>query len=231
MINPEVKEKEEEAAPVDPKAAAAKGKPPPKAAAPAKGKGGADELAKYESGLPLTTGGVESLVILLDYRIATLPFEALKVFENIPVVSKDFSLHLNISRLKKLGHKAEMHNNHGLSKDSLKYIFNAPKSSQESLSSLIPDLPKKVPSSKWEGVNQSSDHIASSGEWQRLITESSLFTYYSTSSILHTFTPYQITEIANISKCKAMLILDRMNTYKQETDKTSLTSKHFRNLD
>lgn len=50
-------------------------------------KGAKDELAAYESNLPLPTSGIESLVLLLDTRFMDLPFEALNLFEGIPVIS------------------------------------------------------------------------------------------------------------------------------------------------
>ena len=56
-------------------------KPDPKAKAPpakkAPAKGAPSELAAYESTLPLTTSGIESVVIFIDRRIETLPFESL----------------------------------------------------------------------------------------------------------------------------------------------------------
>lgn len=58
----------------DPKKDDKKAKPPPKG-----GKGGATDalLAAYESNLPLTTAGIESLVLLLDTKLESLPFESL----------------------------------------------------------------------------------------------------------------------------------------------------------
>lgn len=58
-------------------------KPDPKKAAPAKGKadpkkGAASaEVAAYESPLPTTTAGIESVIFLIDRRIETLPFESM----------------------------------------------------------------------------------------------------------------------------------------------------------
>lgn len=99
----------EEQAQIDAAAAGAKGAPPkgkvdPKAppakAAPGKpaagAKGGPGELAAFESNLPLPTSGIESLVLLIDHRIESLPFETLKVFSKIPVIARDFNLHLHM---------------------------------------------------------------------------------------------------------------------------------------
>jgi hypothetical protein len=89
LINPVYKNEEEEAAILQ-QAVGGKGMPPkkddkkaPPVKAPAKGPGGKvapGELAAYESNLPLPTSGIESLIILMDSRIDTLPIEHLKVF-------------------------------------------------------------------------------------------------------------------------------------------------------
>lgn len=110
---------------VDPKKDDKKGKPPAKP-----GKGGAGEavLAAYESNLPLPTSGIESLVLILDTKLQSLPLESLRVFRNVPVLSRDFNLHMYMQRLKALGHQAELHNNRGVAKDSLSYIIDPPSS-------------------------------------------------------------------------------------------------------
>ena len=117
LINP-VPDVQEEV-PVEP-VKGGKGAPPKKddkkapAKAPAKaaakgGKGG--ELAAYESTLPLPLSGIESLVLFIDNRIEALPIESLKVFSKIPVVCRDFNLHMYNNRLKNIGHQAPLHNN------------------------------------------------------------------------------------------------------------------------
>jgi hypothetical protein len=50
----------------------------------------------------------------------------LEIFEGIPVVSRDFNLHMYTSRLMRLGHKGELHNNMGISKENLKFIYDPP---------------------------------------------------------------------------------------------------------
>lgn len=132
MLHPVVEDAEEAD---DVSAANAKGgkakeeKKAPPAKPPAKGKAAAGqpiEVAAYESNIPLTTGGVESIVIMIDQLFETLPIEALKVFQKVPVVSRDFNLHLHLHRLKAVGHKAEMHNNFGINKEEMKYIVDIP---------------------------------------------------------------------------------------------------------
>lgn len=79
----------------DKKAPPAKGGPP--AGKPAAGgKGGPGDLAAYESNLPLPTSGIESLILFIDHRIESLPFESLKVFSKIPSMARDFNMHLHI---------------------------------------------------------------------------------------------------------------------------------------
>lgn len=83
------------------KAAPAKVDPKAKAAAPVKGgkppvKGTAADLPAYESTLPLTTSGIESIVLCIDSRLETLPFESLEIFDKVPVISRDFNLHLHM---------------------------------------------------------------------------------------------------------------------------------------
>jgi Peptidase family C50 len=117
IINPPVKVVQEEEEQIA-QAAPGKGAPAPKKddkkAPPAKappagkpaagGKGAPGELAAYESNLPLPTSGIESIVLLLDHRIESLPFEHMKVFSKIPSISRDFNLHLHMQRLKSIGH-------------------------------------------------------------------------------------------------------------------------------
>jgi len=185
---------EVEPAQVDPKAAGAKGgvkkddkKPAGKAAPKGAAKG---ELAVYESPLPTTSAGVEQLVLMLDSRLEDLPVEALKVFSKIPTIARDFSLHMYMLRLKQVGHQAALHNNQGLAKDNLKYIVDPPEPVSEAIKQFMEqELPKLLPGSKWEGIHTKSQHYPSTGEWQRMISSSSLFTYFSMTSLLHKFTP------------------------------------------
>jgi hypothetical protein len=127
LINPPVKvaQEEEEAQVAQNAAPGGKGAPAPKKddkkAPPAKappagkaapgGKGGPGELAAFESNLPLPSSGIESLILLLDHRIESLPFENMKIFSKIPSMSRDFNLHLHMQRLKSIGHQALIHNN------------------------------------------------------------------------------------------------------------------------
>jgi hypothetical protein len=74
----------------------------------------------------LTTGGIESLVVIIDQIFETLPVESLAAFKSVPIVSRDFNLHLHMNRLKSVNHKAELHNNTGINKEELKYIIDLP---------------------------------------------------------------------------------------------------------
>jgi hypothetical protein len=46
-------------------------------------------------------------------------------------------------------------------------------------------------------------------------------------SLVHKFTPDQITQLSIFNKCKAMIIIDRMNTFKTLVDRNILTSKTY----
>ena len=129
---------------VDPKAKPA---PPPKGKAPVKGQ--PSELAAYESNLPLTAGGVESLVIFVDRRLESLPFESLSCFNKVPVVSRDFNVHLHMQRLVQAGHKADLHNNQGITKEDVHYIVDAPQIDEVKNKSeaFLKELPTLLPGS------------------------------------------------------------------------------------
>ena len=206
--------------------------PPPKAA-PKGGKPAAGqpaEVAAFESNIPLTTGGVEAMVILVDQMFETLPIEALGIFKKVPVVSRDFNLHLHLHRLKAVGHKAEMHNNFGINKEELKYIVDIPENKplQEQGSTFVKDeMAKTMAGSKIEGIMTHSEHIPSEGEWQNSIANSSMFIYYSMTCLLHKFHSALISDLSIFNKCRAMVILDRMNSFKTLIDRNVLTSKHF----
>ena len=232
IINPEIKEEEaEEGAPAvtvpGGKKEEKKGAPPPKAD-PKKGGGKGEELAKYESALPLTSGGVESVVLLLDDRLMDLPLEALRVFRDVPAISRDFSLQLHVARLKRAGHNAALHNNHGLPKDQLKFIYDPPAPQAGAFREIVTEQAKWVAGSKWEGV-LSADHVPSAGEWQRTFQNCSLFMYFSMGSLLHK----RILEFkadGGKSECRAALVLDRMNSFKALVNKETVSGKMFANV-
>jgi hypothetical protein len=93
------------------------------------------------------------LVLLVDHRIESLPFETLRVLSKIPVVSRDFNLHLYMNRLKSIGHQAPLHNNTGISKENLRYIIDAPLPLEEKAKDLmVNEIPKLLSNSKWEGI-------------------------------------------------------------------------------
>jgi len=216
-------EGEEEEAPQDPKKGKDAGKDTKK--------GGKDELPKYESNLPLPTSGIESMVLLLDSRLGSLPVEACEIFKEIPVITRDFSLHLYTNRLMNLGHKAELHNNNGITKDNIKYIYDVPKNISEQFNKeIIEQHTTIIQGSTWSGVN-TGDHIPSDGEWQRLLKESSLFTYFSMVCLLHVFPPEKLAETISIANTNAAIIFDRMNSFKPLIDKNVLTSEHFKEQD
>lgn len=174
IINPLIHQEKGEGEEGGDPAAAAKGKDAKKddkkdkgKAPPAKGKGGAEAmLAAYESNLPLTSSGIESLVLILDTKLESLPLESLKVFRDIPVISRDFNLHMYVQRLKALGHQADLHNNKGIAKDKLGYIVDPPKSLEREATDLVKEEFGKMQNGlTWTGVLTNAEHSPSSGEW------------------------------------------------------------------
>ena len=167
---------------------------------------------------------------MVDQAFETLPIESLGVFQKVPVVSRDFNLHLHLHRLKAVGHKADMHNNFGINKEEMKFIVDMPQN--EALQSqggafVTDELQKIMPGTRWEGILTHSQHIPSEGEWQSQIATSSLFMYYSMTCLLHKFPSSLISDLSIFNKCRAMVIFDRMNSYKTLVDRNVLTSKHF----
>ena len=51
--------------------------------------------------------------------------------------------------------------------------------------------------------------------------------YYSMTCLLHKFPSALISDLTIFNKCRAMVIFDRMNSYKTLIDRNVLTSKHF----
>ena len=148
----------------------------------------------------------------------------------MPVVSRDFNLHLHMSRLKSVGHKAELHNNVGINKEEIRYIVDLPSvpSIQESGSKLVKELmPKMLANSKIDGILTHQTHAPSDGEWQKEISSASLFAFYSMTCLLHKFPSQLISNLSIFNKCRAMIIFDRMNSLKTLVDRNVLTSKHF----
>jgi hypothetical protein len=146
----------------------------------------------------------------------------------VPVVARDFNLHLHVQRLKALGHQAELHNNRGVAKEELSYVVDPPASLKEQAKELVKtSMPGMMPGAQWKGILTSTDHAPSGGEWQERISRSSLFAYFSMTCLLHLFPPAQVADLSIFSKCRAMIIFDRMNSYKTLIDRNVVTSRHF----
>lgn len=79
----------------------------------------------------------------------------------------------------------------------------------------------------WKGILTSTQHAPSVGEWQERISKASMFAYYSMTCLLHKFPPSLIADLSIFSKCRAMVIFDRMNSYKTLVDRNVVTSPHF----
>ena len=133
-----------------------------------------------------------------------------------------------MQRLKALGHQAELHNNRGIAKGQLSYIIDPPASLASPARSLAEnDLPAMLGAADWKGILTSTQHAPSVGEWQERISKASLFAYYSMTCLLHKFPPALVADLSIFSKCRAMVIFDRMNSYKTLVDRNVVTSRHF----
>lgn len=89
------------------------------------------------------------------------------------------------------------------------------------------ELNKMMPNSVWNGTFTLKEHSPSIGEWQEKISKASLFAYYSMTCLLHKFPPNLIADLSIFQQCRAMIIFDRMNSYKTLVDRGVVTSKHF----
>jgi hypothetical protein len=178
----------------------------------------------------MSTGGVESVVIMVDQAFESLPLESLSCFRTVPVLSRDFNLQMHMNRLKSVGHKAELHNNNGINKEELRYIVDLPAipAVQDQGTKLMREaLPKMLANSKVEGLLTHATHNPSEGEWQKEISSASMFAYFGMTSLLHRFPSALISDLTIFNKCRAMVVFDRMNSLKTLVDRNVLTSKHF----
>lgn len=88
-------------------------------------------------------------------------------------------------------------------------------------------MPKMSPGLTWNGIYTPTEHSPSTGEWQEKIAKSQLFAYFSMTCLLHKFPPALVTELSIFSQCRAMIIFDRMNSFKTLVDRNVVTSRHF----
>lgn len=87
----------------------------------AKKKGGKDEIAGYESPLPPSPSGIESVTFLLDEFLYSLPFEELLPVDLVATVSKDSSLFWLSRKLQEISFQPELNNSAGYGADKGKY--------------------------------------------------------------------------------------------------------------
>lgn len=134
-----------------------------------------------------------------------------------------------MQRLNQAGHKAELHNNQGIMKEDMHYIIDVPQIDElkTKAENLVKEMPGMMPGSQMQGLLTHKQHTASVGEWQKQISTASLFSYFSMTCLLHQFPGQLITDLSILSSCKAMVIFDRMNTFKTLVDRQNLTSKHY----
>lgn len=85
--------------------------------------------------------------------------------------------------------------------------------------SLLKEIPTLMPGSVLGGILTHKAHLASVGEWQKQISQASMFLYFSMTCLLHQFPKELITDLSIFNNCKSMVIFDRMNTHKQLVDR------------
>lgn len=229
IINPVILETEEEAKPnpKDKKAAAKK---------PAD-KGKKDAKKTESSDVPLPTSGLEQITFLIDHRLYDLPIESLSFFGKIPYKSNDFSLNVNIMRLKTAGFTSGSssislpgtvryyldYSNEMKLKYDIKNLIN------ENMASGGGGGGKKDKDapvvSALEGVI-SYDHKPSIPELQKLYMNSNTFIFTSQTALLYQF-PFEIFDTSRYSKCRIGLIFDRISNTKNFVDQNSLIPKTF----
>ena len=230
IINPEIKEEEDLDAKKDNKKAAAKKVDK----APAAKKGGKVE----NPDIILPTSGIEQITFLIDYRLYDLPFESISIFNKIPYKSNDFSLNVNVMRLKSVNFNPTQ-NASGISlPGNVKYYLDYHKE-QKLRCDLVKVLTdnlntgggggakkgQEIQSVPLEGV-LSIEHKPSVAELQKLYMNSNIFIFTSQTALLYQF-PYDIFNTSRFSKCKIGFVLDRITNIKNFVDQNSLIPKTF----
>ena len=231
IINPEMKDDEENA---DPKS---KDKKAPKKVEKAPvAKKGAGKNENLDINLPAS--GIEQITFLIDYRLYDLPFESFSIFSKIPYKSNDFSLNTNIMRLKSVNFNPTQ-NATGISlPGNVKYYLDYYKDQKikcDIMKVLTDNLNtgasgggkkgQEVQVVPLEGV-QSTEHKPSVAELQKLYMNSNIFIFTSQTALLYQF-PYDIFNTSRYSKCKIGFILDRITNIKNYVDQNSLIPKTF----
>ena len=180
-----------------------------------------------EMELPLS--GIESITFLIDYRFLDLPFDQISVFGKIPLKSYDFSLACLYNRLKNNNFNPINSNNLQVEKANMKYYLDYKQTlkidMKKSIDSKMSIVSGKT-ESKLEGI-VSSDHYPSIPELQKLYSNSSIFMFLSQTCFLYQFPPYEILESSKFTKCKLVIIQDRVTCVKNFVDQKSLIPKNF----
>ncbi len=174
---------------------------------------------------------IESITFLIDYRFYELPFEFFYPFAKIPLKSYDFSLSCLAMRFKANNYNPSTGNTINIDKNSLKFYLDY------NLKNFTKIDPKKTIESKINSNNSknevkvegvaSYEHYPSIPELQRLYSTSSLFVFMSQTALFYQYSPEEILESSRFSKCKSVIILDRIISTKNFVDQKSLIPKNF----
>jgi hypothetical protein len=107
-----------------------------------KKKGGKDELSGYESPLPPSPSGIDSVVFLLDEFLYGLPFEELLPTDLVPAVSRDSSFFWLSRKLQDISFQPDLNNSAGFGADRGKYFGYDFKSPERNFKTLSVELAK-----------------------------------------------------------------------------------------
>ena len=196
------------------------GAPPKKPEIKAGLKGAQTGPSTSESVTP-TKAGIESMVLLLDERYMSLPFEQLQVFSEVPVISKDYSLQIHHRR--NTNYSSES-GGEFLSGKKVQYIAydtklaeGEAKGTHVQFSNLV-QLLKEAKLQGISGVN-SNERIPSIGNWQLSLREADTLIYYGSKPFLHMISPSTLLDLSNTSQVRFFIISDRLNPLKKHIRK------------
>ena len=172
--------------------------------------------------IPLPNSGIESLVLLIDYRFYDLPFEFVYPFKTIPVKSNDFSLSCYTQRTK------------NVTNEKISYFVDVPNSINENkaftadpvkLLSKLNVINQKTNEIKCEGVI-SNQREPALGEIQRMLNNN--FIFCSQTSFFYHFNTAEILDISKTTnRSKVIVMMDRLATIKEYVNQKSLIPKNY----
>ena len=183
-----------------------------------KKKGGKDEVASYESQLPASPSGIESVTFLLDEFIYGLPFEELVPTDVVATVSKDSSLFWLGRKLEGVGFQSELNNSSGFGADKGKYYAYDFKQEDYNFKSISTSLSQGAPPLKLDGLD-SSNRLPALGDYTKSFLEPGFIEIYGSVDFLNQVKLSSLLEHVGTSKTRLLLIHDNLNFSKLSLNK------------